>query len=554
MPGPIHRNSPLWTPPSRKLDGFDVRPAGDKLDRARADPRIDRTTPEVLVSAFTDDPNLGRPETLHFLESEFTPGPRGIAGPRVHVDMDISRVDGDWLFEAGRPELAATTTYVAARTLKQVAEDHLGMSVPWGEAEALSFGSYDTDTLNLNAHYSPFERNIQLGHAVRAGVLADGRVLGFDPLNPSNNLALVPDVIAHEAGHAIFDHFKPLTALQAVTENSEQAAINEGLADVQAFLVGFRRTEVLARAMTATDRDLSRPNPLSEIGDSVGPVFGLTSPALRSMRNSMVYEPGRPYEEHEGGNLISGAAYDLFAATFQAKRASGDEPHFAAIVASQVSGDLMLNALKFTRDDGGMGFNDFAKGMVLADLSLNGGKNLERVTKVLADRTLISPSQVAELVAQHAAWQQLDLRVDALTVPDGDREAAMKLLPKLREAFGLGEVPLTLSRVERDAHGLLHLVFFQPRANKDSEMKSQLISSFGKTGRDALLSQGAFSITFDARGKVAGVFSNLGTSTEVSIDGFRGDGSKAPPPSPTITKRSIERLKIEDDFSHLART
>lgn len=548
MPTFIQRPSGLLLPPTsfRLPSGHEVRPVdGTPLLKVRHDLDLPPGVPKVRVSAFTDDPNRASPVVLRFHADEFetssTEG--GLVGPNVAVKMNAQRSNGDWIYSPEDERMAATTAYVAVRSTLDAAEDLLRMKIPWGDGKRLEVGKYETDSYNLNAHYDPTTRSLSIGHAIQPG--AD-QTEAFDPTfrseNLAYNLALAPDVLAHEAGHAVFDVLKPITALE-LSSHTDKASLNEGIADCFAFLTALKQGTVLGRALSDTALDLSRPNALSEIGDSLGEVFaygGMPSDGpLRSLINSKVREPGKVYEEHEGGEIIGGAFYDLFLA-IHAQNAKLNTPRSQALSAGDSAGAIFLNALKFTPDDGNLSFEDFGRGVVLAALKLSGGKYQGQVRDVLVKRNLLSASEVDATIARHAQRQQFPLRIDPSTFVG--KAQAEALLPELRQTFGLkADAVLEPSRVERDDYGFTRIVYFQPRANKAAELADEeLNQAYGAVDRDALLSRGAFTVVFDPRGKVVTAFNQIDTGVNINIAGKLGDGSPAAVDTPMLSPSALD--------------
>ncbi|HCF62712.1 MAG TPA: hypothetical protein DFS52_32575 [Myxococcales bacterium] len=529
------------------------------LLKASLTPDIRANAPDLKVSAYTDDPNTSAPHIERFWADEFQAQPegKGIAGRSVKVDIEARPKDGEWIFGKGAPELAATTAYVAASGVKKIAEEYLHQPVRWGDGERLTLDSYKTKSNELNAYYSSTERKVSLGHATEAGSSWYGATPEFDPSNPVYNLAQVPEVVAHECGHAVFDAVKGYTALSLSTRSAEVRSVNEGLADGMAFLANLKHSDVIQRALVETGLDLSKPNALSDLADTVGAVFGTAGDnpdrALRSFLNTRVREPGKSYECHDGGEIVGGALYDFFlrfCQSYQARTGSGAYQSIA--VAGEVTGALFLNALKFTPDDGSLGFEDYGRGLLLADLSMNQGRHLAQLKEVVLGRGLLTAEQIEATVAQFEAWRDGEVSIPRGSILDGQKALAERLLPTLREAYGLGDAQLEIHRCERDKRGFLRLVFQQPRANKAEEAALESLNKvYGEIDRDALLSQGTFTIVFDPLGQVAGVFNQIGSATNVAINGKRGDGSPSTYSDPSLYLSDDFEIGHKDNFNHL---
>ena len=121
------------------------------------------------------------------------------------------------------------------------------------------------------------------------------------------------DIVAHEVAHAVLDRLRPH---YRIPTNLHVPALHEAFADVVAIFLRFTIPDVVRELVRVTRGDLSKPNPIGEIGAQFGAAAGLGGP-LRSV--SAPPDPkalARTREPHALGRILVAAVYEGFVRTF----------------------------------------------------------------------------------------------------------------------------------------------------------------------------------------------------------------------------------------------
>jgi len=170
------------------------------------------------------------------------------------------------------------------------------------------------------------------------------------------------DIVAHELGHAILDAMRPdFWSVQAL----EIWSFHEAFADVTAMLSLMQYDEVILKALSETDGDLSKPNVISKLGEEMGDVISHMTRgqhkagSLRdASRNFKYVDPSKlpkqapptklAAECHSFGRIFLGAWYDIFVGIYEDKVKKGVNPLKAVKSARDIAGSYFIKAVPKT--------------------------------------------------------------------------------------------------------------------------------------------------------------------------------------------------------------
>jgi hypothetical protein len=198
-----------------------------------------------------------------------------------------------------------------------------------------------------------------------------------DPKTPGAmvHTCLSPDIVAHEATHAILDGIAP----DLYDATSPQAlAIHEAVADIGAVMFALRSRRLGAQVMKMTGGDLKQSNAFNKIAQQFGEaVYGPGRP-LRDLTNDRTMATA-PNEPHELSEVLTGALYavlvqlhddavDKRMATIQTSRFSASG--FALNSAANRLKRLAFRGLDYL-PPGEVSFADYGRAIVAADTSSN---------------------------------------------------------------------------------------------------------------------------------------------------------------------------------------
>lgn len=351
-----------------------------------------------------------------------------------------------------RPVSVFSTVWQAMRMFEE--PDVLGRKLAWAfEGEQLLVVP-EAGTM-ANAFYHRGSRSLQF-----FSFEVDGPVGG----RRRAHTCLSPDIVVHEATHAILDGIAP----DLYDASSPQAlALHEAMADLAAVVFAVR-TDLLCKAVLDRTRgDLRLSEAFSGIAQQLGGV-GKDENArhpLRDLRNDITLAPHGPKPKsrapHDLSVVLSGAMYALFLKAYVRAQAASlkvaewnfqlDDASFSASGPSVVQAAEILKRVAFRALDylppGEISFADYARAVMAADKASNPGNAwvrdflaeefVRRGIVASADELAAGPHRVKlktgldlDLLVSSdwAAYQFAEKNRRALLVPDG---VAFEVRPRL---------------------------------------------------------------------------------------------------------------------------
>ena len=237
---------------------------------------------------------------------------------------------------------------------------------------------------------------------------------------------LSPDIISHEATHAILDGIAP----DLYDSVSPQAlALHEAIADLSAVIFSLRSPELALRQLKLAGGDLTRAIAFSRIAEQFGQAQSDgREAALRDLLDnaSLTESWGKPVvrqEPHELSTVLSGALYQLLLAAHERAKIERvdvmDPPPadreaalfsasgFALYTSRQRLKRIVFRALDYL-PPGEISFADFGRALIAADQASNPEPSWER--------DFITAEFVKRGIVQDAA--ELEPVASTLTIPD----------------------------------------------------------------------------------------------------------------------------------------
>jgi len=272
--------------------------------------------------------------------------------------------------------------------------------------------------------------------------------------NPGANLpgqyvftCLSHDIVAHEVTHAALDR---LHENYRQPTNAHVPALHEAFADIVAIFQRFTYLDVVRIVIRETRGDLSKPNPLLEIGAQFGAAAGLGG-ALRTAGG--IPDPlafSRTTEPHELGELLVRAVYDGFVRTYERRTldliriATGGSgrlpdgelaPDLVNRLASECARTAQAVLLMCIRATDYLPpvdptFSDFLRAMITADFELNRTDELGlRASMIEAFRVQgIRPEAVGSLAVESILLDTEDPTAPEATADENLAEIVRELL------------------------------------------------------------------------------------------------------------------------------
>lgn len=321
-------------------------------------------------------------------------------GPRVAVELP-----GELRGQPLPPDaiVSVSTAFVWACRVIDAAERWAGHRIDWGTGGTLVIRVFAGGRHRRENSYSTAERVVELGTTRRFG----------EPMRPNGartaayrlDAASVPDVVAHEAGHAAFFALKPGWSCGTAL------VLAEALADTTAFLVAAGDWDVASRAAQETSGDYHKENEVCRLGESTepwdpAPTLSTESHIIRSARSALRLSDlgleasatapslwptaaGESADPHRIGQVVSGALYEVFAEAHRAAVAAGTDHLLSSCLAAEIVGTVMLRALPYVGEHR-VSFHDYAQALLRAEAAIFGSRYRSLFTRALTRRGLLA--------------------------------------------------------------------------------------------------------------------------------------------------------------------
>ena len=287
---------------------------------------------------------------------------------------------------------------------------------------------------DANAYYDPEKKALLFGYFAAAEQYQGANYPGGLVFT-----CLSPDIVAHEATHAILDSIHPRYMEDT---NLDVAAFHEGFADIVALLQRFTFTELVEHQLFASGGRLDRYTVLGELATQFGEALEGNRGALRSMIGRWTaeneWQPLKPspsdyadHEEcHERGAVLVATIFDAFHRIYKyrtrdllriATGGTGELPqgsisrdlvHRLAGEAAEIARHLLhicIRALDYCPPND-ISFGDYLRALITADLDIAPeDENGYRLALIEAFRARgIFPARVATLSQESLCWDRPD--------------------------------------------------------------------------------------------------------------------------------------------------
>jgi hypothetical protein len=427
-------------PKGKLMQGVECRDQGPFLDgpvhRRLAVVDLDPVTGAMRPGATLEPPKAGRTMARYAIANPADPDSAGF-----------------------RPVSVFSTVWQAIKMFEE--PDVLGRKLDWAfEGEQLLI--VPEAGTKANAFYHRGSRSLQFfSFDIEA---ADGGT-------HRAHTCLSPDIVAHEATHAIIDGIAP----DLYDASSPQAlALHEAMSDLAAVVFAVRTQLLCTAVLERTLGDLRQTEAFSGIAQQLGGIGAGDNAGhpLRNLYNPLTLAPGGPNPAsngpHDLSNVLSGAMYELFLHVYSHEQAkavgrepwvfSTDAASFSASgasvkVAAQVLKRVAFRALDYL-PPGEISFADYARAVLAADRASNPDNDWVRrfltaeflrrgiveaaveLDPVLHDVDLPSGLDLDLLAnSDWAAYQFAEKNRRALMVPDGMAFEVRKRLVSEKTTF-----------------------------------------------------------------------------------------------------------------------
>jgi len=331
--------------------------------------------------------------------------------------------DGKFAFSEESPLTGATTAFYSAAKVIEEADRWAGYQLSWGKDGTLVMKPYEFVTDFFNAYYNRADGSLVLG-ALGSVDAETGKIGGFTGTpagydNPVENMMLdgakSRDIVSHEAGHAVLDALKP------GMKHGMGIAYHEGFADMINFLSALEDPDVIARVLTETNGDLSKPHEASRMAEVIGHTTHKHNNHAHdddhdyvrlTKNNTRVEDAGLTRDDngipglgiapsrdpHKIGQVLSGAGHDAFVNIYEKELQKGKSPEEAIAIARETMGTILVRSTRFIGEHQ-TSMRDAAIAMLRVD-DMNYGKEYRaELVKAFEERGLIDAGEnIDELI------------------------------------------------------------------------------------------------------------------------------------------------------------
>jgi hypothetical protein len=440
-------------------------------------------SPGPLLETFTyapTEPMLDGPVMRRLAVVDFDPA-TGMLVPGIRFQAGKAKKGPGYpLKDEADPEAADLRQLSVFTTVLKVMQmfeeaDVLGRPLVWGFRGEQLLIVPNAGTM-ANAFYHRGSRSLQF-------FAFDGEIGG----KPTRvHTCLSPDIVAHEATHAILDGIAP--DLYDAT-SPQSLALHEAMADVGAVLFAIRTKKLSARVLDLSKGDLRSSEAFNQIARQFGEANGDTGRPLRDLASDVTLAAAGPHppsnEPHDLSLILSSALYALLMARFEVAKADivreraergmkeRPDPEFSAsgealYRAGQTLKRVALRALDYL-PPGEISFADYARAVIAADTDTNPVDEATRdfLRKEFRRRGIVASADELTVAApgielptgfdldlllssDWAAYRFAEAHREALSIPEG---VAFEVRPRLavRKATfrgkGRAEVDLLILKV-----------------------------------------------------------------------------------------------------------
>lgn len=240
----------------------------------------------------------------------------------------VRNADGDYLFPADTPEADCAHTFaLVQQTLSMYERARGGATIPWAWNRN---GNTDVVTVFPRA-----------GRTANAFYTRAEKALKFYAYAPNPAMQPVytcrsPELVAHQAAHAILDGIKP--AWLGLYNPAQTGGLHEAFADLTAIFVALSHPELADSLIAMTRADLHAKNFLTALAERPGTALGRPS-GLRNADNDLKLSQVSN-EVHQLSQIFTGAMYEILADIYKFERIRQRETKDPVQVLIEVGRDM----------------------------------------------------------------------------------------------------------------------------------------------------------------------------------------------------------------------
>jgi hypothetical protein len=479
-------------------NSFDISPPAIALERL----------PEVKVLVYPQDPLVSEPEIMKIptidIQTNLTNDQFRIQDPLAGSARPND--EGNYIYEVGSPEFDQINSFFYSTRTLRMFEKYLHRTLPWGfEGKRLTINPHAGN--DANAYYSEEEQQLAL--------------FSF-PINGKEiRTSQSPDIVSHEAGHAILDSLRDL-----YNESFGYASggIHESFGDIAAILGALQNRTLINKLLDMTQGNLRQDNLISALAEEFGKGVHAIDQDPRNnkvfyLRNAFNDFTDIPFEEleylprdeittlgsegHNYSRLLTGAFYDILVGIYEQLSEQLGRPG-ALSQACDIAGRIFARGVEL----GAVGetlYSDLARSLLDADRIYFNGKYEKVLIAELSQRKILSKNEADKHLTSRKKIPSVHLPVN-MSSP----EAANRFINSNKQKLGIPQgVELFVMNGYNNNDGLTFLNYFQ------SQRVTLSGEQFGSLSGKFFDIYGGVSLMFDRNRKLANYCTRLSTNTDI---------------------------------------
>jgi hypothetical protein len=424
--------------------------------------RMNNSVRKINMLVYPANPSVSKPEIRQMRAEDVSPG---LMNSRIRIKDHLATPaipdkNGDYLFEPGSPQFDQVNTfYYVAYTLRMY-ENYAGRTLPW---------SFKDQQISIDPH-AGVGGNVfysELDHLIGFSAASSG--------DHNLNMAKIPSLVCHVAGHAILDGMR---TLYNESFGLGSNAFHESFSDISSMLVALHDDVLIRRLLSSTKGDLMIDNFIASLDENMtsdmSKINHTGNQRVVSFRNALNNLTELPFDElvitdnkarndlsrdkRNYSRLFTGAFYNILVSIFVELRRV-IPPANAIRHARDIMGYLITYAVEMG-PVAELNFADLAKSLLTADTILYSGQNIEIMKEEFDQRKILSSE-----IAENHLGSLTRLPEIYLSKPVLSTEESLRFLESVvRPALGLSEqVVFTPLSVFQNERGFSYLTYRQVR-------------------------------------------------------------------------------------------
>lgn len=407
--------------------------ASDSISLSNAKAPVERGN-KIKVNINPHDPAVCKPQIVELDQDMIG---TNLSSPQMKAidtynPVAIADIDGNYIFDLGTPQFDQVNAYTCAHKTMDMWADFKGSPVKWAFGDTpLSINAHKRE--GMNAYYARNERSTNFFFFKSNG------------LGKTVQTSESPDIVSHELGHAVLDSMRP----GFLGWDSETMSLHEAFGDMSAMLYALKDDSNIQHILADNGGNFSKSSILSNLGEEFAHGIFLSDndpknddrDYLRNMINNFKYVdpstlPERApddqlaNEPHSFSRILSGTTYDILAGLYNKNVDAGMGKEAALKEAGNQLGKLIANGILATPKNN-CNYSDFAAALLKTDKQLNGGKNLDMLTKIFENRNIMPKG--GNMMNAEAALPNITLNAKQMEDP----EVIQNLVAENGKAFGV---------------------------------------------------------------------------------------------------------------------